>query len=377
MIILLLLVIVTGGIFSVYSYLNRNAMDGMLASTEPFGIQLALLDDETENPLILSQMVVFPEEGHVLFYFINADAAYDEKSKPINESSLSSADRFAAFTGIANRYSIRVKRSRAVRILDILEGMGFFIEEQPDFVDAKFQYPVGQQFFSGEQIVEYATARARTDKGKEYISGVEQVLRAESVLLSLFWNRAAFSKKIEAGPIWEVVVGLFDTDLNGDELHSLVEYLTRDNAVNATVAEVPLTLQESTGYPPSPPRLVVKEQRARVIYTTFIDNLRSGRLLSDSFAIEILNGTEINGLARKLKIFFQDRGPSVLDVNNYKNKPLKHTVIVERSGNTFYAEKMLEMTDLVRERVFFRRMNLEVDLSYIVGDDINRKKMHL
>ena len=90
--------------------------------------------------------------------------------------------------------------------------------------------------------------------------------------------------------------------------------------------------------------------------------------------MEVLNGTETGGLARKVKQFLQDRGLVVLNTDNFPYKPQVKTVIVERYGSSFNALKLLELTGIDRKRVFFRRKALEVHASIIIGDDFKAGK---
>ena len=121
-------------------------------------------------------------------------------------------------------------------------------------------------------------------------------------------------------------------------------------------------------------KLVVKDQRAKLIYNGFFDNMVAGRLNSDRFSMEVLNGTEVSRLANRVQQYMKDRGGQVLDADNYPYKPVHETVVLERSGNSFNAHKLLEMTGMKPDRVYFRRQVTDVNISLVLGDDFDIKK---
>ena len=124
-------------------------------------------------------------------------------------------------------------------------------------------------------------------------------------------------------------------------------------------------------------KMLVNPKRGRVVFREYEDNLKAGRLNADLFPMEVLNGTEVGGLARRVKQFLQDRGLQVLDADNYPYKPLARSFIVGRSGDTYVATRVMEMTALERTRVVFGRVALDVDATFIIGTDFDTKQLRL
>ncbi|MDH5657474.1 MAG: LytR C-terminal domain-containing protein [Spirochaetia bacterium] len=373
----ILLVAVFAGAYFIYKIATANHMDRLISGEKPFAVQLALKNSETNHIEHLAQMIIFPREKHILYYFINTDAAFTEEEGKIAELSPNQADRFENYTDIKSSYYIYTDTDSFMRWIDLSGTLPYFLEEPAVFENTGFQYPQGFHKFTGRQFVEFINARQKTDPGKEYLSGVERLYRAESMLLTLFWNRRSIGEKIPQSDLRSFAFSLFETNLNADEMGSLVSYILEKKGINSSVLEIPLELvQKGTYYRPVNV-LLVKEKRSKSIFTQFEEDLKSGKFRSDAFSVEVLNGTDINGLARKMQQYIQDRGPLVLDTNNYAFKPHGATLIVDRSGNVFNAEKMSELLDLKSENVFFRRVNLEVDITLIIGQDIDRKKFHI
>lgn len=362
-----------------YNRLTSNDLELKLASTEPFGIRFAILDDRNDNQLeALAQVIIWPVQKRALMYFLNTHARHEIDDDAIRKLSPRSADRFQEFTEISNDYYLTINRSQAVRLLDVLEGMTLIVEESQVFPDSRFQYPRGVRFYPGEQILEYALTERTLEKdpARFYLNTIEKLYRTESTILNLYWRLAEFQEMLSHRDLQAFAAGLVDSNLSTDELSSLFEFLNLENEVHLNVLEVPMEIAKN----PVPRRqdlLLVNPKRGRVVFREFKENLRAGRLTSDLFPIEVLNGTEVGGLARRVKQFLQDRGLQVLDADNYPHKPLTKSFIVSRSGDTYVTTRVMEMTALERTRIVFGRTVLDVDVSFIIGSDFDTKQLRL
>lgn len=371
-----------------YVRLTSTDLDLQLSGSEPFGVRFALIDDQPgsdpntadgeEELAALAQAIIWPEQKRVLFYFMNTAARFAADEEPLSEMSPGSADRFRDFTEIRSDYSIAIRRSQAERLLNFLEGMTLIVEEPQEFPNTRFQYPRGVRFYPGEQIMEYALAKRAPDRdlSKFYVNPIEQVYRIQSVLLNLYWRIDEYREKLADEQVQQFAAGLVDSNMDVEELVSLFAFMNLENAVHISVLEVPLELGRG---PRSrrDDRLVVNPTRGRVVFREFGEELKAEQSDTDLFPIEVLNGTEVGGLARRVKQFLQDRSLQVLDADNYPYKPLAKSFIVSRSGDTFITNRLLDITALERTRVVFNRAALDVDASFIIGTDFDTKQLRL
>lgn len=359
-----------------YSRLTSNDLDLKLASAEPFGIRFALLDDRNENRLeALAQVVIWPREKRALLYFLNTSARYDADDDQIRMLSPRSADRFQGFTEVSNDYYLTINRTQAVRLLDLMEGMTLIVEDSQTFPNARFQYPRGVRFYPGEQILEYALADRAPDKdpSKRFLSTIEKLYRMESTLLNLYWRLGEYRELLSHRDLSAFAASLVDSNLSGEELASLFAYLNLENEVHLSVLEVPMEIVKDA----ATDMLLANPKRGRVVFREFQENLKAGRLTTDLFPMEVLNGTEVGGLARRVKQFLQDRGMQVLDADNYPYKPLPKSFIVSRSGDTYVTTRVMQFTAVERNRVVFGRAALDVEASFIIGADFDTKQLRL
>ncbi len=356
--------------------LTSTGFDRRLNGSAPVGIFFALEDDKNGNAVeIAGQMIILPEQRRVLLLFLNTDAHYEGSDKPVR-TALFGEDRFSRFTGVPTHYSIRITRTNAARALDALGGLPFFVEETVTFRDSLYQYPRGLNVLPGEQLLEYAMAREPGPPSDAYLNGIDRLFRIESTVLNLLWKRNHLRDQVSHAKWQAFLVSLVKTDLSAKELIGLFSFLAPEDGVQFNVAEIPLEALPPGAAGPEG-RLVVKEKRAQRIFAEYRDNLQSGRLTPEAFPLEVLNGTETNGLGRRVRQFLQDRGLQGLVAENYRYRPLARTVILERAGNTFIAEKLRDLTGVDRNMVFFRRRASDVNATLILGEDFNVKKMNL
>lgn len=356
-----LIFVVLAGLLFVRRYFS-NQLEKRLLDKEVVPVRIELKDQGRKE--LLAQLVLYPEQKWASLYFINTDAHYPDSTKPISEQIF--ADNFEKYSGFKSIYAIELSRTGSARFIDLAEGLPVYLEAVQSFPGAQFQYPAGRSIFSGEQAMEYALSR-RIQQGQEHLNGLERTRRMQSIILSCIWNADKIAAKIQAKDLRELAASFVESDLTSSELLSLAAFLSD---AKVSVLEVPLEAGLDK-------RLVVKEKRARTVYGEFTDNLRSGRLLKDPFSLEVLNGTEVGGLARRVKQFLQDRGILVLNADNYPVKPVPRSVILVRAGRTSLGTQLMEMTALPRENVFFDRSTQDVDVTLLLGQDFDIKKLQV
>ena len=103
----------------------------------------------------LGQLILYPKEKKILLLNIPTDAYYASKSKPIKELEINAADKFHKLTGLRNIYYIHVQASQALRLFNSLGGLKFFNMHSFSLKNSQYQYPPGEHYYSGEQILEY------------------------------------------------------------------------------------------------------------------------------------------------------------------------------------------------------------------------------
>lgn len=342
-----------------------------LRGEDAFGVRIAILEDK--HMPVLAQLALFPKKNQAFLIFLNTEARFPDDKVQVASMSPSSADNFERYTGIPNHYHLEITRANAVRLLDIGGGLPFFLEAPVFFKESRFQYPQGLELFSGMRLAEFALAQLRTKEEDELYTSIDRIYRTESVALSVIWRikrlRAAFADARVA----RLGYSLVSTNMEAPEITALLDFL-QEEAFTA-VAEIPLE--------PGPARrrgfgdFVVKPDSARKLFAEYKDQLAGGTLRKETYPVELLNGTDTKGLAGRVKRLLNEQGPQVLTLGNYEYKPLAHSIILDRVGNTFGAASFSRKSGVKRDRVFFLRKASQVSLSLLIGNDFAVQQIEL
>lgn len=369
----MVLVVVALSLGAIYlcSRMGSNDVDKRIRENTPFTVRIAVVNETDSNAVdLLARLSIYPEQNRLLLYFVNTDAYYEGIDFPIRRMNPESADRFNSLLGVSTDYHIHVKRAELARLIDLAEGIHYFNENPTVLEKSDFQYPQGIQFFSGEQATEFAFARLNEKRDTDGLASIDRLYRMESIALNVYWQLPTLAEKLKKYEVKSMAAGLVDTNMTVDELRSLFDFLSSGDRPHTVVLETPLTLEK---YPVT--KLIIKDKRVRGLFSEFSDNMKLGKYEGEDFTLEVLNGTDTPGMARRLKQFFQDKGVSVLSIDNYPYKPVAESVLLDRSGNSFYSQKLSDITSIPSEKVFFRRQAAEVENVFIIGEDFSARKL--
>ena len=365
-------------LFLIYFYWNykTDKIQLLIEKNKPFGLRFAIINDTNKDKLeFISQLIIYPKYKRIILYSLHTDATVKDKNL-IKDLSPSSADFFEEFTEISNNNYIHLTKSNAEHLIDLFEGINFYIEDNVFLKDSLYQYPRGFHYFSGEQVMEYFTLqKIKESLTKEY-SIIDKLYRQESILLNIFWQRSQIENKISNIKLYEFAKNLTKTNLSLEELSSIMKFIINPETHLQTL-EVPLDLKNKN----SKQIIEIKKDRASIQYKEYIarSEIKWVKPQIDDYSIQILNGTETSGLAKVIRESIQNLGPNILDVDNYKYKPLSNTMIIERSGNTYIAQKMMKLLNLNKDenRISFNRKASDIEISLLIGKDFSAKKLKL
>lgn len=95
---------------------------------------------------------------------------------------------------------------------------------------------------------------------------------------------------------------------------------------------------------------------------------------SDVIRVQILNGTNTQGLAKKVRIWMERNGYDVRDVGNADNNKYSTSQILVRTGNNTAANLLASKLGLNSGNIKNKpgNVDVEVDLTFIIGADHTR-----
>ncbi|MBW7859151.1 MAG: LytR C-terminal domain-containing protein, partial [Leptonema sp. (in: Bacteria)] len=335
------------------------------ASKDPIHIKISLEDPVDKSLLLYGRLVLFPKEKQALFFFINTVAKNSITSEPLKQGFGVFGDPMREIIGKGSDFRIKLSPDSMARIIDLCEGIDFLVEDTQFFDKALFQYPEGVQFFSGKQSVEYSLAAGRAEKGSEYLAEIDQLNRAESILLNFLWQFHRHFADIDNESKIELIHSLLETDLSVERLRSLLSIFGSDSSFDVSVLDASLELA-TAGF--GQKLLIYNVDRSKMLYQNYVSSIDKK---VDGFPIQVLNGTDTSRLAARVKDLIHNRGVRVLTTDNYKSQDIAESTIIEHSGDFKKARLLMSLAAVKPQRVFFRRRTLDIQASLIMGKDFN------
>ena len=349
--------------------MNRTKIDKKLTKPNPICIQITGFSDN--KTLTFGLLVtLFPTEKKAALFFINPLVSFDEERLetlgPSAEAVLTK--ELEKITNHSIDYKLSISENNFKRIIDILGGVPVYFD--PGLIrktSENYQRRVGEYMLSGEDISDFLKLR-----DPENPTGyLERLWSQETVTLVLYDRIVQIHKTIKKE--WLLLFAkFFDTDLLPEEFVSLFQYL-REGHLVLYVSEMPAEPITITDGKTKRIQLKVKEEVASIAYSKFESDLRSEDFADGEFArIEILNGTEINGLAKQVKSLLNEKRIKVLTTDNAWTLNQENTIIIDRSGNPEYSYKIGEVLGIKNIKHIIDK-EVGLDTSIILGEDFEIK----
>lgn len=243
-------------------------------------------------------------------------------------------------TGVTVPFTIHINLDDFVRIADLVGGLDVFIPTPVDLAtdDGKILLPSGAVTLDGDKIRTYVTYADPLDQEGESAS------RKQKAVLALFRAFNDHSGTVFASNFWPLVESCVDSNLRGDRMKSLVVEFSKVDAERLVPQRVTGSLREVDG------KLLLFPFYDGQLLRDIIGQTLGGLASEDSalqeriYALEILNGTKSQGLARNTSELYQGFGYDVIRTGNAelkdgdKTDEYDKTVIIDRIGNRQVAE---------------------------------------
>lgn len=330
-----------------------------------------LISSYDDDKLVMSVLVnLYPTINKVGFFFINPLIRFNKNDKPLHLEGRNSEDKIRKnleeITGVKIQYSINITKENFIRIVDLIDGLTIFTDPFTVRSGKIFQRQPGEYSMSGEDLYDYATVMDNA----EPLEFIHRISRQESIFLTAYDKINSLSIP---DPILKLIFTLTDTSLSLEEFVSLHHYLESMHII-FSVSEFP---GEPTIFPrnenASTYAMDIKIDTVKTAYHQFESEINSDYFLDgEKSRIEVLNFTDVDGLAKKVKSILQDKRLKVLSSSNGWDIQLKKSIVLDRSGNTEYSYKTAEILEIPEIKHSIRK-DIGMDTTLLLGDDIGEK----
>lgn len=100
----------------------------------------------------------------------------------------------------------------------------------------------------------------------------------------------------------------------------------------------------------------------------------TGRIIQ----VRVLNGTQIDGLAREVSNYLRTKNLDVLYQGNYSDRNLKNTFIIDHTGDKTIVKRIIRIIGISPDQVVQEiQENSLTDITIVLGEDYRKLKIEL
>jgi anionic cell wall polymer biosynthesis LytR-Cps2A-Psr (LCP) family protein len=368
------MVVAAAGVFG-YFQLRTDPFTEKLKSGEPLALLFCVGGDQEYG---FFEVLLYQPETHrgaILFIPGNVgmiieslnkvdriDALYDRGNlKPLIE-------KVEELTAIDIPFYIDLQDGEVRNLVDLLGGVELFI---PNPVDTEYGgrrifLPSGSVVLDGDKIREFIAYE------EEMENEVDSVGRKQRFLQSLLQSISE-SDLLEQKSALSLLRANMNTNLSSRALSSFLTELRELNYDKLVFQRVLGSYRIVDGkellFPHFDGQLLKEIVKQTIETISSQDPFAEDEL---TVAIEVLNGTNVGGLARRAANVFQSFGYDVVSVANADNQDYQKTVVLDRKGRLEVAQRVAE---LIRcQRVYSRLEetgDMTIDVTIILGTDFD------
>jgi polyisoprenyl-teichoic acid--peptidoglycan teichoic acid transferase len=210
------------------------------------------------------------------------------------------------------------------RLVDLIEGIDLFLLEGVNVHGTHF----GLNYFDGDKINEYINSVEEKSIFRKYD-------RIQDILLTLFYHRKKYEKYFNIEFVSEILKTI-KTNFLSQEIVSLAKLLYKKDADLACTI-LPGIMDKDGFY-------VIDDITYKIYKNDFLK-----RLVVDSDSeqqqpkVKILNGTDVAGLAKKIRYKFVTQGFNVVEFGTASYPSFEKTVIINKRGEMAPVKKVSEL----------------------------------
>lgn len=254
-------------------------------------------------------------------------------------------------------------------VTDLLEGIPMFVADVPNEGPDAVRIPTGDVVLDGAKIQTYLGYAPEGERDRERIA------RAQKAVVGLLHQLGQQRDLVANRSVLALISGAIETNLDRDAIVSLATALHGLEVDRVITRQVEGTVRNvDTGE--ASEELLFPHQEGRWLVESVrqvVENLQSPEALLDEnivIRLEILNGTETTGLARRTAELYRSYGFDVVTVGNAASTDVKETLVLDRVGNEIFADRTAE---IIRATTIEQRAAVQagVDVTVILGGDFD------
>jgi anionic cell wall polymer biosynthesis LytR-Cps2A-Psr (LCP) family protein len=327
-----------------------------------------LLTGISEEQKLIYCVFVFllPEQKKLGLFYINPLTTLKESTlENLGEkANLYLIPYLESITNLKINYSLWISQKDFSKIIDLLGGVNFYIDPTLPLKSETYKRNLGENLMFGEEVVDFLSLQ----EGEILDTYIDRQNLQQSIFLSLY-DRLKSIGELKKEWVY-FFASAFHSTLSPQDLYALYQYILKNHILIST-SELPVEVIVDSASKQT--KLLAKNESAKLAFEKLVRFLNSGDYGYGELArTEVLNSTDKNGLARKVKSILNEKGFKVLSVGNGWNPTESKSIVIDRSGNpeiTYKIAKTLEITNVYH--IIDKELGL--DTTVLLGEDFETK----
>ena len=351
------LVVLVFSVIYFYRLRTRNAVEELVRNNKLINILVAGdMDSSKDTNTFYVIVSIHPHNGNTRVTFIPPAYVVSEDGNKGNKiSTIDFEDDLDIIKDSIYRdihlkisFYMQLYPTDVRRMVDLLEGVNLYILDQAKKITG-IHY--GINYLDGNKIINYIVNSQNESIYQKYD-------RIQDVLLTLFYNKNEY-KKFSTTQFASEMLRSVKTNILPQEILTLINILFKDGTLHTTV--LPGRITENGGY--------YTDQITFAIYEeNFLKPLVLNVNPESSIKVKILNGTNISGLAKKMRNMLTREGLTVVEFGTSPFPSIENTVIINQKGSIEPVRKVSSIIGV--DRIFHVIDTSQLnDVLIIIGKD--------
>ena len=383
LLVIIFLLIAFGVIFSVVAFRSNPVED-------------AFSDNRVVNTLFVIEDHKMPISTYVLMYYpVTKRAAIfdipenlglliakinrvDRIDKVYDPSRIGSYENeIEKLLGIEINFTLVITKENLVSVVDLLEGVEIFIPSAVSYRNdtSVILFPSGMTVLDGDKASLYATYTL-PDEDSEM-----EIFRRQRFFLGLLHRQIQMNEKLSNPQAAKMYHSFFRTSMSQRTMMLLLNEFVNIDTDRTNIQSVGGNLREVSGQTLIIPHWdgnLVKEVVRQTLGT--LTSAANDRLIEHSLTVEVLNGTETNGLAGKTAEMLRSFGYDIISIGNADRSNYERTVIIQRSDDDSMVKSFADVIrcDNIRKEIMPKEsaaagqsVEYKADITLLIGRNFN------
>jgi hypothetical protein len=354
--------VLLGGAYSIYYYnlSTRNSVDILIENKKLINILISGSNKFNDNQhKFYAVLSVNPENSKVGVTFLPPELEIDINGdgEVIPLSAVNMRDFNKLSVALFNTIKIKIPfyvtlyAPDVVRAVDLIEGIDLYALKTDEVLRTK---PMYLNYFDGEKIMYYIN---KVEDNSIYL----KYDKIQELLLTLYHNKKTLVKFIDIGFISELTKTLEkSTNILPQELLSIVELIMKESSLSCTILPGQYS-QEGMFFH--------DDIASKTYENEFLRWLVFKQEGKKSAKVKIVNGTNISGLARRIRNTLVREGVSVVEYGTSPYPDVSRSVIINLNGDESASKQVSDVLGV--SRVYYKINNTQLhNILVIVGKDL-------